>query len=388
MSRRICIVTGTRAEYGLLKRLMGLIQATDGLTLQIIATGSHLSPQFGLTYQEIEADGFTIDRKVDLQLGDDTAMGVAVSMGIALRGLVDAYAALKPDMVLVLGDRYEIFAAATAAMLSRIPIAHLHGGELTEGAMDEAMRHAITKMAHLHFVAAEPYRARVIQLGEQPENVHLVGGLGVDAIAHTKLMSKQELEQSLDFKLGAKNLLVTFHPVTLEDTSAAQQMAALLAALDRQRDTHIIFTMPNADPGSRALFDLINDFVASHPSARVYTSLGAQRYLSTIPFMDAVVGNSSSGLIEVPSFQIPTINIGDRQRGRLKAASVIDCAPATDAILDALTQAQSPAFRATLQALKNPYGNGGAAEKIVQQLASQPLEGLLKKRFYDLKTVH
>lgn len=386
--KKICVVTGTRAEYGLLRWLMAGIQAAPGLELQLLVTGMHLAPEFGLTYQAIEADGFKIDRKVEMLLSSDTAVGVSKSLGLAICGFADALADLQPDLLLVLGDRYEILAAVSAAMLARIPIAHLHGGELTEGAFDDAIRHAISKMSHLHFVAAEEYRQRVIQLGEAPERVHLVGGLGIDNILRLPRLSREELEQSLDFRLGPRNLLVTFHPVTLEKGSAQQQMAELLAALDSLEQTHIIFTMPNSDTESRGLFEMIDAFVARHPdTAKAYTSLGQLRYLSAIHHVDAVVGNSSSGLAEVPSFKKCTINIGDRQRGRLKASSVIDCLPQRDEILTALSLGLSPAFQAVLCNTNNPYGDGGAAEKIVTILEIVDYSQLLKKHFHDLRPV-
>ena len=385
MARKICVVTGTRADYGCLRWVMEGIRAAEGLELQVVATGMHLSPEFGLTYREIEKDGFRIDRKVEMLLSSDTPTGISKSMGLGMMGFGEAFEQLEPDVVLVLGDRFEIFAAASAAMVARIPIAHLHGGETTEGAIDEAIRHAITKMAHLHFVAAEDYRRRVIQLGEAPERVFLVGGLGVDNILRLELLERAALENSLDFKLGPKNLLVTFHPVTLEKSTAGAQMTELLAALDELEDTHLIFTMPNADTDGRILIGMVEDFVSTRPHARAYTSLGQLRYLSCIRQVDGVVGNSSSGLAEVPSFHKGTVNIGDRQRGRLKADSVIDCEPARQAISAALRTLYSPEFQARLPGARNPYGEGGASEKVVRILQEFPLDRLLKKSFYDLR---
>lgn len=387
MPRKICVVTGTRAEYGLLRWVMQGIEESSLLDLQVIATGMHLSPEFGLTYRDIEADGFQIDRKVEMLLSSDTPVGVTKSMGLALCGFADALAELKPDMLLVLGDRYEIFAAAAAAMIVRIPIAHLHGGETTEGAFDEAIRHSITKMSHLHFVAAEEYRRRVIQLGESPERVFLVGGLGIDNILKLDLLDRPALEASLGFRLGTRNLLVTFHPATLEENSAAGQMAELLAALDELRDTHLIFTMPNADTDGRILFRMIENFVARDTATRrAFTSLGQIRYLSCLRHVDGVVGNSSSGLTEAPSFRKGTVNIGDRQRGRLKAPSVIDCVATHSAIREALSRLYVPSFQATLASVVNSYGTGGASEAIVRILEQWSFEGLLKKHFHDLQT--
>lgn len=387
MSRKVCVITGTRADFGLLRWVMQEVRDTPDLELQVIATGMHLSPEFGLTSKEIEQGGFSINAKVEMLLSTDTATGVTKSMGLGLIGFADAYARLKPDVIVVLGDRFEIFAAATAALIAGIPLAHLHGGETTEGAFDEAIRHSITKMSHLHFVAADDYRRRVIQLGEQPERVFQVGGLGIDAIKRIALMDRAALEASLDFKLGTKNLLITYHPVTLESQSSAQQMGELLAALRQLEDTHLIFTMPNADTGSRELVSMVEAFVSMHPNSRVYSSLGQLRYLSCMHLVDGVVGNSSSGLAEAPSMGVGTINIGNRQRGRLQATSVIDSAPDQQAILAAIKHMYAEDFRQTLLTTVNPYGDGGASKKIVQLLKDYPLDGILKKSFYDLEPV-
>jgi GDP/UDP-N,N'-diacetylbacillosamine 2-epimerase (hydrolysing) len=385
VNRKICIVTGTRAEYGLLRWVMQGIKDDPHLTLQIVVTGMHLSPEFGLTYREIELDGFRIDRKVEMLTSSDTSVGIAKSMGLGLIGFADALNDLKPDLMVVLGDRFEIFSAVAAALVARIPVAHLHGGEATEGLIDEAIRHSITKMSHLHFVAAEAYRQRVIQLGEQPERVLLVGGLGVDNIKRLKLLERSALEASLDFKLGKRNLLITFHPVTLEKATAAEQMSELLAALGDLADTHLIFTLPNADTDGRILIKMVEQFVASHPNSRAYQSLGQLRYLSCIAQVDGVVGNSSSGLVEVPSFKKGTIDIGDRQRGRLKAASVIEAAPTRGSIAAALKKLYSDDFQGSLNKVTNPYGEGGASEKVVASIKSTSLVDILKKRFYDIR---
>jgi GDP/UDP-N,N'-diacetylbacillosamine 2-epimerase (hydrolysing) len=384
MTRKICVVTGTRADYGLLRWVMEGIRRTPDLDLQIVATGMHLSPEFGLTYREIEADGFVIDAKVDMKLEADTPAGLARSMGLGLIGFGEALEQLQPDVILVLGDRFEMLPAVAAATVARIPVAHVHGGETTEGAFDEGIRHAITKMSHLHFVAADEYRRRVVQLGEDPERVFLVGGLGVDSIKKATLLDCAQLESRLEFELGPRNLLITFHPVTLENATSSGQMAELLAALDGREDTKLIFTMPNADTGGRVLIDTIKAFVADHPNARAYTSLGHLVYLSCIRYVDAVVGNSSSGLTEAPSFGKGTINIGDRQRGRLKAESVIDCTPDRASIAQALDRLYSPEFQGALQRVRNPYGEGGASEQIVRVLREYPLASILKKSFYDV----
>ena len=385
MSRKICIITGTRAEYGLLRLVMQGIKEDPQLTLQIIATGMHLSPEFGLTYREIEHDSFKIDRKVEILTSSDTSVGVAKSMGLGMIGFADAFRELDPDLIVVLGDRFEIFSAVSVALVARIPVAHLHGGELTEGAFDDAFRHSITKMSHLHFVAAEEYRRRVIQLGEQPDRVFLVGGLGIDNIKSLKLLDRAALEASLDFKLGPKSLLITFHPVTLETATASAQMAELLAALTELQDTTLIFTMPNADTDGRVMIKMVEKFVAQHSNSQAYTSLGQLRYLSCISHVDGVVGNSSSGLAEVPSFKKGTINIGDRQRGRLQAASVVNCDPTRKSILAAVEQLYSTEFQNELTKVENPYGDGGASEKVVEIIKNHALDGLLKKTFYDIR---
>lgn len=384
MKRKVCVITGSRAEYGLLRWVMQGIHDSDRLDLQLLVTGAHLAPAFGETYREIEADGFTIDRKIDLQLGADTDLSIAKAMALALNGFAQALQDLRPDVLLVLGDRYEVFSAAAAAMVCRVPIAHLHGGETTEGAIDEAIRHAITKMAHLHFVAAPDYARRVIQLGEDPQRVYLVGGLGIDSILRQPVLARDELSASMDFRFLARNLLVTFHPVTLEDASATHQMSELLQALDTLEDTGLIFTMPNADPGALGMTTQIEQFVAAHPNARLYASLGQQRYFSCIRQVDGVIGNSSSGLLEVPSFGKGTVNIGDRQRGRLTATSVIHCEPAKPAILDAVHTLYSDGFQRQLKDVCNPYGDGGASRKIVHILENRSLKNILKKSFHDL----
>jgi GDP/UDP-N,N'-diacetylbacillosamine 2-epimerase (hydrolysing) len=345
----------------------------------------HLSPEFGLTYREIEQAGFVINAKVEMLLSADTVTAVTKSMGLGLISYADAYERLTPDLIVVLGDRFEIFAATAAALIAGIPVAHLHGGETTEGAFDEAIRHSITKMSHLHFVAAEDYRRRVIQLGEQPDRVFLVGGLGIDAIKRTELLDREALETSLDFKLGPRNLLITFHPVTLEGNSSSQQMQELLTALDELTDTNFIFTMPNADTGGRELAGMVENFVATHSNARVYASLGQLRYLSCMKYVDGVVGNSSSGLAEAPSMGVGTINIGDRQKGRLSATSVIHCYPTVESIRRAIHMLYEPSFRAQLNNTVNPYGQGGACLKIVEVIKKYPLESIKKKSFFDIE---
>jgi UDP-hydrolysing UDP-N-acetyl-D-glucosamine 2-epimerase len=385
LSRKIAIVTGSRAEYGLLRPVIAEVQDAPELELQLIATGMHLSPEFGSTWREIESDAVPIAARVEMLLSSDSAVGVTKSTGLGMIGFADAFARLQPDVVLLLGDRFEIFAAATAAMLAAIPVAHLHGGETTEGAFDEAIRHSITKMAQLHFVAAPPYRDRVIQLGEDPTRVFEVGGLGVDAITRVERMSRGEIENELGVDLGSRSLLVTFHPVTLDPRSARAQFQALLEALEESEpNATLIFTMPNADTGGRELMGLVEEFVARRPRAHVFTSLGQRRYFSLLAQVDAVVGNSSSGLLEAPSFRVGTLDIGDRQTGRLKAASVVSCEPDRQSIAEGLRALRAPSFIASLADVANPYGSGGAAVAIVDVLRNVPLEGLVKKRFFDL----
>lgn len=385
MSRKVCVVTGTRAEFGLLRWLMQEILSHPELELQVVATGMHLSPEYGSTYREIDEAGFTINSRVEMLLSADTSTAVTKSMGLGVIGFADAYANLRPDIVVVLGDRFEIFAATSAALIAGVPVAHLHGGETTEGAFDEAIRHSITKMSHLHFVAADEYRQRVIQLGEQPDRVFNVGGMGIDAIKRIQLLNREALEQSLDFTLGKRNLLVTFHPVTLEGgASSKAQMAELLSALGELEDTHLIFTMPNADTGGRELSAMVQEFADGHANASVFTSLGQLRYFSCMALVDGVVGNSSSGLLEAPAFKVGTVNIGDRQKGRLKAESVIDCPPSRQAIGEALVHLFSPEFQQKLRSVTNPYGDGGASEAIAKVLAEYPLETIRKKTFYNI----
>ena len=385
MSRKVCVVTGTRAEFGLLRWLMEAIDNEPQLTLQILATGMHLSPEFGSTYKEIEEAGFVIDAQVEMLIGSDSSVAVTKSMGLGVIGFADAFRSLAPDIVVVLGDRFEIFAAASAAMIAGIPIAHIHGGETTEGAFDEAIRHSITKMSHLHFVAAEEYRRRVIQLGEHPDFVFNVGGMGIDAIKRVQLLPREELEASLDFKFKNKSLLITYHPVTIEGgASSAEQMQELLDSLAELRDTSLIFTMPNADTGGRELGKMVEDFAKAHPFAKAYTSLGQLRYLSCLAQVDGVVGNSSSALLEAPSFKIGSVNIGSRQAGRLCATSVINCVARKDSIKAAIKKILSDDFIKKIQEVRNPYGEGGAVEKILPILKSSNIGRLIKKSFYDI----
>ncbi len=343
------------------------VDTDKNLELQTIVTGMHLSPEFGNTYQEIEKDGFVINKKVDMLLSSDSEVGVSKSMGLGMIGFSDALNDLRPDLIVVLGDRFEIFSAVSVAMIAKIPVVHLHGGETTEGVFDELIRHSITKMSHLHFTATEEYKNRVIQLGESPDRVFNVGAAGIENIEKLSLLSRKNFEKSINFKLDKKNLLITFHPVTLERSVAKKQFENLLKVLNEQENTHLIFTKANSDVDGRLINKMIDDYViANSDKAIAYTSLGKLRYLSAMQYIDAVIGNSSSGLIEAPSFKIGTINIGDRQQGRIKSDSVIDSDTSVDGISFAFQELYGQAFQQKLAYIKNPYGGGGASEKIVK----------------------
>lgn len=382
MKRKICVVTGTRAEYGLLYWLMKELQEDPDFELQIIATGMHLSPEFGLTYQQIEQDGFIINEKVEMLLSSDTPVGITKSLGLATIGFADSLERLSPDLLVVLGDRYEILAAVQAALVARIPVAHIAGGDTTEGAIDEAIRHSITKMSHLHFVTNEISAQRVRQLGENPVHVYNVGHTGIDAIKRVRLLEKKELEESLGFAFKPINFLVTFHPVTLEEASSQTQFQELLDALDSfGPEVGIIITKPNSDTDGRVLIKMIDEFCQTRPHVQAYVSLGQQRYLSAIHHVNAVIGNSSSGLYEVPAFKKPTINIGDRQKGRLKSSSVMDCPPEKEAIIQAIQMG----LQQDWSGVESMYGDGGASEKIIAILKQQKTyEALLQKHFYKV----
>ena len=388
MTRKIAIVTGSRAEYGLLFWLIKEVQDDPDLQLQLLVTGMHLSAEFGMTYQEIEEHGFHIDEKVEMLLSSDSPVGVAKSIGLGVIGFADAFERLNPDIVVLLGDRFEIFAAAQAAMVARIPIAHLHGGEATEGLIDEPIRHAVTKMSHFHFVAAEPYRQRVIQLGESPERVLNYGALGLDSIRRHHLLSKKDLESAIDFEFGRVSFMVTYHPVTLNKEDITPAISNLLEALKQFPDAQIIFTKSNADTNGRIINQMIDDFVGQHSErCAAYTSLGQLLYFSTLQHVSAVIGNSSSGIIEVPVFKKPTVNIGDRQSGRLAAASIIDCQEDVQSIIEAIQKAISPSFSKACQATKSVYGDGVASVKIKDYLKTAKLDNILKKKFYNLENM-
>ena len=386
--RKICVVTGARAEYGILSGLMRIIQDSEMTQLQVVVTNMHLSPKYGNTYQEIESHGFRIDYKVPIIMegSEDDAISTVKEMSRALSGFADAYSTLKPDLVVILGDRYELLSAAAAALIMRIPIAHLHGGEITEGAYDDAIRHSITKMSQLHFTSTEEYRQRVIQLGEQPERVFNVGALGVENIKKLPLMSKEEIEKEIDFKIDDNTILVTYHPVTLGNRTAKEDIDDFISALEERKDLRIIFTMPNSDTGGQFISEAIISFVnRNNERTKAFRSLGVFRYLSVMKQVAAVVGNSSSGLLEVPSFGIPTLNIGERQKGRIAAESVWNCASDKESVLQGLTHILSNSFRDMSSKVHNPYEKENTALEIFKVISTYPLEKLDQKHFFDIK---
>lgn len=382
--RKICVVTGSRAEFGLLYWLIKEIEDDKDLELQLIVTGMHLSSEFGLTYREIEKD-FKITKKINMHLSSDTSVGISKSMGIAQTFFAKAFVELKPEVVLVLGDRYEVFSAATAAMIAKIPIAHIHGGEITRGSWDDTIRHCITKMAHIHFAATEEYKINIIQLGEQPNSVLNIGGMGIENIKRLKLLSKNEFEKSINFKLNKKNIIITFHPPTLENRNLKEQFQQLLDAVDELKNTNIIFTKTNSDVGGRVINQMIDKYTDKYPKKSVgFISLGQLRYLSALQYVDAVVGNSSSGVLEAPSFKIGTINVGDRQEGRIKAESVIDCKICKKDILKSFEKIYSKNFQKKIKKVSNPYDNGLPSKKIIKVLKNLKLQNILKKKFFHI----
>ena len=394
MKRKICVVTGSRAEYGLLYWLLKRIKSEKELSLQLIVTGMHLSEEFGMTFKEIEKE-FEIDKKINIQLSSDTSAGVLNSMSLAQTLFLKTFNKLKPHIVVVLGDRYEIFSVVIAAMISKIPIAHISGGETTEGAMDEAMRHCITKMSHIHFTALKEYTNRVIQLGEDPKRVFNVGSLGVENIKKFELLTKEEIEKAINFKFNLKNILVTFHSVTLENNTSKKQFSEILDSIDDLKNTNIIFTKTNSDTNGKIINSMIDEYTSKNQNKSIaITSMGQHNFLSALKYIDFIIGNSSSGLLEAPSFKIGTINIGDRQKGRIKAKSVIDCSPNKKSIKDAIRKAYSTEFQNLLKNVKNPYllenvknpnDNLFTSQKIVKVLKTVKLDNILKKTFFDIQ---
>ncbi len=387
MKKIISILTATRAEFGLLKPLISKLNLTEDFEVKIVVTGAHLSPEFGLTYREIENSDFIIDEKIEILLSSDTSSAISKSMGLAMISFADYFSRIKPDMLIVLGDRYETLAVVMTAMNQSIPVTHLHGGEITEGAVDDAIRHAITKLSYLHFTSTEEYRNRVIQLGEMPERVFNVGAIGIENILNEKLLTKNELLNSLNITDTKDYAVVTFHPVTLENGSAEIQSIELLEALKEYKNLNFIVTKANADKDGRVINELIDKYAKENDNIFGFTSLGVVRYLSSLKYCKMVIGNSSSGLIEAPSFNVPTINIGDRQRGRLQATSIINCEPLKAEVIIAIETALSNDFVEVAQGTKNPYGDGKTTDKIIAELKKYLLNNEidLKKKFYDIR---
>jgi UDP-hydrolysing UDP-N-acetyl-D-glucosamine 2-epimerase len=378
--RKICIVTGTRAEYGLFYPIMKKIEASDNLELQLIVSTMHLSEAFGSTYKQIEKDGFQIDEKIENLVASDTKSAIAKSTGLATILISDAFNRLQPDVVLLLGDRFETHAAATTAMLMNIPIAHIHGGEITEGAVDEQIRHAITKMSYLHFTSTETYRKRIIQMGEDPSRVFVSGAPGVDNMMHLSFLTKEELENNLNWQFREQSALFTYHPVTLKNSNLEEELHTIFTAL-KKSDLNILFTYANADDNGRFINQKIEAFCQTDPvKYKVVKSLGQQRYLSAMQYVDLLIGNTSSGIIEAASFQKPVVNIGERQKGRLQSGNVIDCT--LEELETAITKACSSDFQNHCKSIKNIYGNGHASDKIVNVLSHQELSVI--KKFIDM----
>jgi GDP/UDP-N,N'-diacetylbacillosamine 2-epimerase (hydrolysing) len=384
--KKICVITGTRAEFGLLRPLLKRINDDNEMELKLIVTGMHLSPEFGLTYKEIEQEGFKIEEKIEILLSSDSEVAISKAMGLAMISFSECFARIQPDMIIVLGDRYEIFSAVSTASIARIPISHIHGGEITEGAFDDAFRHAITKMSYLHFTSTESYRKRVIQLGENPNRVFNVGAIGIESIKNLKLLTLKELEESINFKFGPRTALITFHPVTLENKTSKIQFQVLLDALNKIQNLKLIFTKANSDTNGRIINTMIDEYVEKNSDKAIgFTSLGQLRYLSAIKYVDMVIGNSSSGIIEAPAFKVPTINIGDRQKGRLQPASVLNCNPAEEEIIRVINIALSKEFKNKIQNAKSPYGEGTVSEKIISEIKKYLDSQIdVKKGFFDI----
>lgn len=388
MVKKACVVTATRAEYGLLKPLIDAFQNSDSYQLQLIVSGTHLSAEFGMTWKAIEQDGFTIDAKVDMLLGNDSATAVVKSLGLMCIGISEAFERLQPDFVVILGDRYEMLGVAIAANLFKIPVMHLCGGEITEGALDDNFRHALTKLSHIHFTATDEYRNRVIQLGEQPKYVHNSGAIGLDSVHNLPLMTKAQLAESLNVDLSGSFFLMTYHPVTVTTQNIIEEIDNIMRALLSIDDISIITTLSNADVGGRAINECVRSWSEKYPN-RIYTftSLGQLRYLSAMKYCEAVVGNSSSGIVEAPSMFVPTINIGDRQEGRMQAASIVNCEPTYDGVTDALRSIRDSKFKESLLKIDNPYGQGDTVDKIMNFIQDINWSELLKKKFFNINNL-
>ncbi|SDC58399.1 UDP-N-acetylglucosamine 2-epimerase [Halanaerobium congolense] len=388
IKKKVCVVTGTRAEYGLLRPLIKKIDENPKFELQLIATGMHLSPEFGLTYRNIESDGFKIDEKVEILLSSDTSIGISKSMGLGLISFSESYNKLNPDLIIILGDRYETFSATAAASVANIPVAHLHGGELTEGAFDDSFRHSMTKMSYLHFTSTEEYRKRVIQLGENPERVFNVGALGVENILNLDLLSKRELERELDISLREKYLLIVFHPVTLENKTAENNFKELLKAIEKyDEDISKVFIKGNSDTEGRIINQMIDNYINEKNNSYAFTSLSIENYLSLLKNCFAMVGNSSSGVLEAPSLNIPSINIGDRQKGRIKAESVFDCKNNENDILSTLKEINHLFLNDKFKNINNPYEKENTSDEIIKVIERFLIDNKigLKKKFYDIE---
>lgn len=386
MIKNICVLTATRAEYGLLAPIIKKLNCEKNIRVQVAVTGAHLSPEFGLTYEEIKNDGIDIDKKILSLLSGDTPEAVSKAMGLILIGFGEYFEEKRPDLLIVLGDRYETLAVCSAAMNARVPIAHLHGGEITEGAIDESIRHAITKMSYLHFTSCEEYRKRVIQLGEHPSRVFNVGAIGVENVLHLPLLPKVVLEEEIGVDLSRPYAIVTFHPVTIEGGQAEDQVKELLKALEAFHEMTYIITQANADAEGMKINRLFNDFATRHSNIYMFKSLGVVRYLSAVKYASVVIGNSSSGIIEVPSFGVPTVNIGDRQKGRMQADSIINCITKKTCIVEAIKKAISDDFRCELKEMDNVYGDGNTSEKIIAVIKEYLSKGYqsVRKSFYNL----
>lgn len=382
--KSICIVTGSRAEYGILKELIRLFYESKNHLLQLVVTGSHLSDGYGYTVNEIIEDGFNIDYKIDLLLGSDNNVAISKSIGLGLLNFADCFSSLKPDLIIILGDRYEMLSVAITAMMQRIPIAHIHGGEVTEGAIDDKIRHSISKMSEIHFVANAEYKKRLIQLGERPSTIHLTGSLGVDAIRTIKFMTKLELEESMNFSFGDKNLILTYHPETLNIQNIENDFDNVIHAIKDLNNINFIITLPNSDEGNKLITNKIYKLQENQANIFIFNSLGQKRYLSCLNYVDGVIGNSSSGILEVPSFKIGTINIGNRQKGRIKATSIIDCKPVKSEIIESINYLYSETFQSLLKNTTSPYGLGNSSEMIFKIVSDLEFPLNIKRNFYDL----
>ncbi len=384
MKRKICVITGSRSEYGLLKNLIREIKKEKNFKLNLVATGMHLSKKHGSTYKEIMADGFKINHKINLNIKKDSKFEISQSLSTGIKNFTKILSLVKPDLIIFLGDRHEILPVAMVGLIFNIPLAHISGGEITEGAIDNQIRHCLTKLSHFHFVANSRYRKRIIQMGEVPKNVFVTGGLGVDAIKSIKLLDKKELEKKLNFKIKKNNIMVTYHPVTLEDGSTSKHFRQILLAIKEIKNTSIIFTMPNNDPEYSVVFKMVKNFVKKNKNSKYFVNLGHLKYFSCLKYSKYVLGNSSSAIHEVPTFKIPSINVGDRQKGRIKSVSTIDCKPKKNSILKAFVKADLLYKQKKLVNCKNPYGDPGSSKKIVKILKNLSFDNIIKKKFFDI----